>query len=83
MSESHWTKTPPTQPGHYWISLDSARRFKTVVQLEFFREKLQCFEANAWHSLNDKHYWSNIEWWPIPLQEPPDDYNGMETKASK
>src|SRR5689334_13257546 len=66
-----WTKTPPTIPGHYWITFGADLRM-TVLEVEMWHGEMQCYYHNDWRPLKDAEYWKEVVWWPAPIQPPND-----------
>lgn len=64
MSEPHWTTTPPTEPGWWWMR---NRGCAGVVQLV-------CDCGDVVFAVTGLKTWTmpiGTEWWPVPIPEPP------------
>jgi len=64
-----WSKTPPSEPGHYWVRFDGKKRL-TVLELEKWHGETQCYYFRAWRSLADAKYWYDVEWWSQAVMPP-------------
>lgn len=67
-----WTRTPPTEPGHYWASTvrDGIRKSLWMYLLE---------GNGFWHSMGneefsirgaEEYFGPNVEFWPEPIAQP-------------
>lgn len=60
---STWTKTPPSEPGHYWIRTYKGMFIVTLHISEHSDRRLEDDDGDPVEGYL-------CEWWPVPIQPP-------------
>jgi len=67
-----WTKTPPTEPGWYWVKIDDEERDIAELWVYCGEERWSGAYLGQGRTLDGiRRDYPEIEFWPVRIEEPP------------